>query len=207
MTATMLWVTAGRGPTECMEAAARVAREIVREAEEAGLSAACGLARDESSAQSVSVSLGGDGSEAFAASWRGTVLWTAKSGRRGAKSRKNWYVAVRSAETPPAATPLPESEVRYETLRAGGPGGQHQNVTDSAVRAVHIPTGLSAMARDGRSQHQNRKTAYLRLLEVIQAITERDKAAAARRDWLGKIAVERGNPVRAYEGEEMLRKP
>jgi len=207
MTATVLWVTSGRGPAECMEAVARVAREIVREAEESGLSAACGLAYRETSAQSVSVSVGGDGSDAFASSWLGTVLWTAKSGRRGAKSRKNWFVAVREAEAMPAAAALPDSEVRYETLRAGGPGGQHQNVTDSAVRAIHIPTGLSAMSRDGRSQHQNRKTAYLRLSEVIQAITERDRAAAVRKDWLGKIEVERGNPVRTYEGEEMKRRP
>lgn len=206
MTSTVLWVTSGRGPAECMEAAVRVAREIVREAEEAGLSAACGLPRGVTAAQSVSVSLGGEGSDAFASSWAGTVLWSARSDRRGAKSRKNWYVAVREAEKAPAVATLPESEVRYETLRAGGPGGQHQNVTDSAVRAVHIPTGLAALARDGRSQHQNRKTAYLRLAEVIEAIAERDRAAAARRDWLGKIEVERGNPARAYEGDEMRRK-
>lgn len=64
---------------------------------------------------------------------------------------------------------LPESdegllrECRVDTLRAGGKGGQHQNVTDSAVRLTHLPTGIVVVARERRSQHRNRQVALARL--------------------------------------------
>ncbi len=60
-------------------------------------------------------------------------------------------------------------DIRYETFTPGGPGGQHANKTSSAVRAVHIPTGLSAIAREHRSQLRNRELALARLLAKIKA--------------------------------------
>ena len=60
-------------------------------------------------------------------------------------------------------------EIRYETFMPGGPGGQHANKTASAVRAVHVPTGISAIARDSRSQHRNRQLAKERVLAKLRA--------------------------------------
>lgn len=54
-------------------------------------------------------------------------------------------------------------ECRVETFRAGGPGGQHQNKTETAVRITHLPTGVVVTARESRSQHRNRETALARL--------------------------------------------
>lgn len=54
-------------------------------------------------------------------------------------------------------------DCRVETFRAGGPGGQHQNTTESGVRITHVPTGLQATAREERSQHRNRAKALERL--------------------------------------------
>ncbi len=59
-------------------------------------------------------------------------------------------------------------ECRVETFRAGGPGGQHQNTTDSAVRITHLPTGTVVTARESRSQHRNRRTALARLREALE---------------------------------------
>jgi len=59
------------------------------------------------------------------------------------------------------------SECRIETFRAGGPGGQHQNKTESAVRLTHIPTGISVSSRDSRSQHRNRQIALDRLRAAL----------------------------------------
>ena len=69
---------------------------------------------------------------------------------------------------------LPESdevllrECRVDTLRAGGKGGQHQNVTDSAVRLTHLPTGIVVTARERRSQHRNRQVALARLRRRLE---------------------------------------
>lgn len=58
-------------------------------------------------------------------------------------------------------------QCRVETLRSSGPGGQHRNKTESAVRLLHLPTGLVAFAAEDRSQHKNRTKAFKRLREVI----------------------------------------
>ena len=100
---------------------------------------------------------------------------------------------------------LTAAHIRFETMRAGGPGGQHQNRTESAVRAVHMPTGLSAVARDERSQHRNRSVALARLGEMLRARQARARSQAARHDWAERIAVERGNAVRVYEGDTFRR--
>lgn len=192
----ILTITAGRGPAECREAVRCIALELLREAEEAGLSAASDL--DASApAASIVVALGGEGAERFAASWTGTVLWCDPS-LRGSGARRNWYVAVHASRADPGGRSLRPDEVRFETMRAGGPGGQHQNVTDSAVRAVHLPTGLAAIARDGRSQHANRKVAFERLADLLASIEERSREVARRREWLDRITVVRGDPVRTY---------
>jgi protein subunit release factor A len=67
------------------------------------------------------------------------------------------------------------AQCRVETFRAGGPGGQHQNVTESGVRLVHLPTGVRASARDERSQHRNRALALARLREKLEELARPQK--------------------------------
>lgn len=62
------------------------------------------------------------------------------------------------------------AECRVETFRAGGPGGQHQNKTESGVRLTHLPTGITVTARDERSQHRNRRIALERLREALEEL-------------------------------------
>ena len=66
------------------------------------------------------------------------------------------------------------AQCRVDTFRAGGPGGQHQNTTDSAVRLTHEPTGLQATSREERSQHRNRALALERLRRKLEAANHRD---------------------------------
>jgi protein subunit release factor B len=62
---------------------------------------------------------------------------------------------------------IKEKDLKVEFYRGSGPGGQHRNVTDSAVRIRHLPTGIVAQASESRSQAQNREMAIKRLAEAL----------------------------------------
>ena len=73
-----------------------------------------------------------------------------------------------------------ERDCDISFTRAGGPGGQHRNKAETAVRLVHRPTGITIVASDSRSQYQNRMSALQRLAERLEA-AERRRQAAQRR--------------------------
>ncbi|MHB8729635.1 MAG: peptide chain release factor-like protein [Sulfuricaulis sp.] len=65
---------------------------------------------------------------------------------------------------------LLEREVRCDTYRASGPGGQHVNRTESAVRLTHLPSGVVVTATENRSQIRNRQVAFERLVAKLRAL-------------------------------------
>jgi peptide chain release factor len=91
-------------------------------------------------------------------------------------------------------------------MRSSGPGGQHVNRTESAVRITHVPTGIVAVAREERSQHRNRSLALARLAAALTGREREADRAAERERWSRHDALERGNPIRVYVGERFKRR-
>jgi peptide chain release factor len=204
MSTILLCITAGRGPIECQRAVVLALQALRQEAQALNVDVSSEGDNFQFGA-SIVVSLEGPAAENLANSWVGTIQWTCKSGVRAGVERKNWFIAVKCLPAPLRVVEL--SRVRFETLRAGGPGGQHQNKTESAVRAIDEMTGISVVAREGRSQHRNKALALARLQQLITTLAERNQSAQAAKDWLKKIEVERGKPIRVYEGAEFKRRP
>ncbi len=89
-------------------------------------------------------------------------------------------------------------DLRRETFRSGGPGGQHQNKTESGVRYVHIPSGIAAESRSERSQHKNDATALALLKSKLYKIEEQKRQAEVEKQYDEKGEVAWGYQIRNY---------
>ena len=150
-------------------------------------------------------SLSADNPETFLQQWLGTVQWIAQSPFRPQHKRKNWFVGISRLE-PPDETTFSADELKFETMRASGPGGQHVNKVSTAVRVTHLPSGLTATAQEERSQQQNRKLALTRLLLKLEQRKTEQVRQRQQEQWGRHDALERGNPVRCFFGPDFQEK-
>lgn len=134
----------------------------------------------------------------------GSVLWICKSPYRPSHKRKNWYVDVSILEERHKIRE--EGQVRFETFRSGGKGGQHVNKVETGVRGIHIPTGISVVSTQARSQHRNKQIVMNRLCEILAEINQTQERREKNLAWMEHTRLERGNPVRIYEGMEFRRR-
>ncbi len=91
-----------------------------------------------------------------------------------------------------------EGDLRIETFRASGHGGQHVNVTDSAVRITHLPTGITAQCQDERSQYRNKGMALKILRSRIFEHHQKKQREKVEKEWEEKGQIAWGNQIRSY---------
>ncbi|WP_413511929.1 peptide chain release factor-like protein [Myroides odoratus] len=101
---------------------------------------------------------------------------------------------------------MEEKDLVYQPIRISGVGGQHVNKVSSAIRIIHIPSGLQLVAMDSRSQHQNKKLAKKRLLEKLKQRNENTLELKEKQNWLNQLQINRGNSIRTFIGSHFKSK-
>jgi peptide chain release factor 2 len=91
-----------------------------------------------------------------------------------------------------------DKDLRIETMRSGGAGGQHVNKTESAVRIVHIPTGIEVKCQNERSQHKNKAMAMQMLYSKLFRLREQQKSEVLRKAYGEKGEIGWGYHIRSY---------
>jgi peptide chain release factor 2 len=93
---------------------------------------------------------------------------------------------------------IKESDVRVDTMRAGGAGGQHVNKTESAIRLTHIPTNIAVVCQNDRSQHRNRAQAWQMLRAKLYEMELKKREEKALADQAAKTDIGWGHQIRSY---------
>ena len=205
MAKTCILITAGQGPSECALFVSQLLPLFVESAQKAGHKLEI-IHREKDKHhcvyRSVLILLEGNDMDRFLSQWLGTIQWIANSPYRPHHKRRNWFIGL--FKLPELATSHHENmQFKIETMRASGPGGQHVNKTDSAIRITHIASGLSAIAQESRSQIQNKHIAHARLLAKLQQAQEQSESQFTQLQRQQHRHLERGNPIRVYKGEKL----
>lgn len=204
MNKSIIQVTAGRGPAECTRVVAKVVELMMKAARaqeldiqlleskkgdlKGTLLSAVLIIKEKENAKKKVL-------DVFIQEWRGTVQWIAESPYRKFHKRKNWFVGVEVFDVKEQLK-WDLKDVKLESCRASGPGGQHVNKVETAVRGTHIPSGIQVLAMDSRSQLQN-KQLCLERLEAKFMSWQMEQLLARRQDqWQEHNELERGRAVK-----------
>ena len=198
----VLSIHAGAGGTDAQDWAEMLLRMYLRWAERDGFKVTIreALAGDEAGAKSATLEVAGPHAYGWLQSEHGVHRLVRLSPFDAAHRRHTSFASVDVIPDlgDEVEVEIDPEDLRIDTFRAGGPGGQYVNTTDSAVRITHLPTGVVASCQSERSQLQNR-TVAMKLLKSRLAVIERRKRseelAAVRGE---QRAIDFGSQIRSY---------
>jgi len=196
-------ISSGAGPVEVREFAALLTERILELCRRRKLEVIEQLTQGpKAKPSSVSLKVKGNAAKALADEV-GTHALIHKSQKRGRRSRKRWFagITIRPAGDEPEnghAEQIDPSQLKVETFRSAGPGGQHVNKTNSAVRMRHIPSGVSVRVDNARSQQANRRAALEQIAQKLKK--QKDSSLNNEKSDFRSLHYQiiRGCPVRTY---------
>jgi peptide chain release factor len=197
----MIQITSGKGPAECCRVVACVQSLMIKQAKRQGIelqileNKAGELNGTLLSATMMAI---GTNIDTFVGEWAGTIQWIAQSPYRKYHKRKNWFVGVAAFNVKVLMQWNPK-DVKLETCRSSGPGGQNVNKVETAVRGIHLPSGLQVLAMDTRSQLENKKLCLARLESKILIWQTEQLMEQQQSQWQEHNVLERGNPIKTIK--------
>ncbi len=197
----LLQFSAGQGPAECCLAVTQALTRLQFEAQKLRVDISeleLEVGPRSGTLRSALVALTGEEEEVLAARWCGTLQWNCASPYRPHHGRKNWFIGVeRIAQVQQDCT----DEIAFTTLRSSGPGGQHVNKTESAIRATHLASGISVRVQSERSQHANKRLAIALIARQLQQRAQRQQGDMRAQRRILHHRLTRGAAVRVFVGE------
>lgn len=155
--------------------------------------------------QSSIISLNGVDAEEWVRPYIGTILWVCEDPLTPNRRRKNWYLSVKMIVMPKMQDiVIRDEDLQYDAIKASGPGGQNVNKRSTAVRLTHLPTGLSTLSQEERSQKQNKTRALERMRNTLKDRRAVEIAILEKMNWTQHNELERGNPVKTFYGLKFL---
>ena len=195
-------ITAGRGPAECCWVVAQVLKRLIASCEERKLAYQVVQRQpgpENGTLYSALLQVSGDEVFKKLADWEGTVQWIGQSKYRKFHKRKNWFVGVAFFGVSEEMI-LREQDLTFDTYRGSGPGGQHRNKVETAVRVTHLPSGIAAAASEHKSQLQNKKEALKKLKAAFEQQSLAVQQQRIEAQWGEHTSLERGNAVKVFRG-------
>lgn len=208
---TYIQITSGKGPVECCWVVAKVLKYFLEDVHKKGIHEHV-VSRvkgpENGTLYAATIRLEGTASilNPFISSWVGTILWVSNSKHKQLKKKKNWFIQIEEVKVDKQHLDSLRKGIVYQSIKSGGPGGQHVNKSNTAIRAIHLTSGLSVLASDSRSQYQNKKLATDRLIKLVNDKFVENLKSTLQSN-LNSVEIKRKKPTRVFKGSHFKRKP